>query len=213
MELIKTIDLWTEQYENQYECFNGAFVDGFEKERIPFDKYKILKNCNCIITNSNGLNIRNKQNAIVFYKDSKPVRLIVINKDTNIDVCINNALKQYFNGIILKELYDKNNITFSIIDLGETPIINSVQTPELDVGSCDRWNLLYNMLKGSYTESDTTYGNFSDDKYIFIPNIYLTYELVTDKEKFLITHSCAFINEIKSRLIPIQDNSVLTDMQ
>lgn len=29
--VIKTIDLWTEQYKNHYECFNGAFVDGFEK--------------------------------------------------------------------------------------------------------------------------------------------------------------------------------------
>lgn len=28
MEIIKTIALWTEQYKNHYECFNGAFVDG-----------------------------------------------------------------------------------------------------------------------------------------------------------------------------------------
>lgn len=26
METIKSIDLWTEQYENQYECFNGALL-------------------------------------------------------------------------------------------------------------------------------------------------------------------------------------------
>ncbi len=30
MKTIKTIDLWTERKENHYECFNGAFVDGFE---------------------------------------------------------------------------------------------------------------------------------------------------------------------------------------
>ena len=47
MKVIKTVDLWTEQYENQYECFNGAFVDGFEN-KIAFDEYKIIKNCNCI---------------------------------------------------------------------------------------------------------------------------------------------------------------------
>lgn len=46
---IKTIDLWTEQFKNHYECFNGAFVDGFENNNIPFDRYKIVKNCNCII--------------------------------------------------------------------------------------------------------------------------------------------------------------------
>lgn len=33
-----------------YECFNGAFIDGFENDRIPFDEYKVVKNCNCIIT-------------------------------------------------------------------------------------------------------------------------------------------------------------------
>ena len=34
MKVIKTVDLWTEQYENQYECFNGAFVDGFENNNV-----------------------------------------------------------------------------------------------------------------------------------------------------------------------------------
>lgn len=28
MNFIQTIDLWTEQRDNHYECFNGAFVDG-----------------------------------------------------------------------------------------------------------------------------------------------------------------------------------------
>ena len=42
MKTIKSIDLWTEQYENHYECFNGAFVDGFENNKIAFDEYKII---------------------------------------------------------------------------------------------------------------------------------------------------------------------------
>ena len=67
--IIKTIDLWTEQLKNHYECFNGAFVDGFENNNIPFDRYKIVKNCNCIITvSSKNINISNKHNCIVFYK-------------------------------------------------------------------------------------------------------------------------------------------------
>lgn len=49
MNIIKTIDLWTEQKENHYECFNGAFIDGFDNPNIPFNKYKIVKNCNCTI--------------------------------------------------------------------------------------------------------------------------------------------------------------------
>ena len=70
---------------------SGAFVDGFENGNIPFNSYKILRNCNCIITsNQDNLNISNKQNSIIFYKDDVPVRLMVINKETDIDKCIMN---------------------------------------------------------------------------------------------------------------------------
>ena len=213
MKTIKTIDLWTEQHENHYECFNGAFVDGFENNKIPFDEYKIIKNCNCIINVSqNDIHISNKHNAIVFYKDKIPVRLMVINKNTDVDKCIEVALNQYFEDSILKDYYDKLKIKFSVIDMKEESTFkeNDDITKETDIGSCDRWKLLYNMLKGSYTESDTSYGNFASDKYEFIPNLFIKYELVTDSEKFEIEHKCAFINTIKTRLIPIQENSNLT---
>lgn len=213
MKTIETIDLWTEQHENHYECFNGAFVDGFENNKIPFDEYKIIKNCNCIINvNQNDIHISNKHNAIVFYKDKIPVRLMVINKNTDVDKCIEVALDQYFEDSILKDYYDKLKIKFSEIDMQEESIFkeNDDITKETDIGSCDRWKLLYNMLKGSYTESDTSYGNFASDKYEFIPNLFIKYELVTDSEKFEIEHKCAFINTIKTRLIPIQENSPLT---
>lgn len=212
MKTIKSIDLWTEQNENHYECFNGAFVDGFENNKIAFDEYKIIKNCNCIITvNNPNINISNKHNAIVFYKDKNPVRLMVINKNTDIDKCIKIALTQYFENETLQVLYDNLQIKSSIIDIKETPIFNNADfIKEIDVGSCDRWNLLYNMLKGSYTESNTQYGNYQSDKYEFIPNIFIKYELTTDIEKFEIEHKCAFINTIKTRIIPIQENSNLT---
>ncbi len=213
MKLINTVDLWTEQYENQYECFNGAFVDGFDNDNIPFDEYKIVKNCNCIIDVENpDIKINNKHNAIVFYKNKEVVRLVVLNKDTDIDKCISVALDQYYGDKILRDIYEKNNITCKFLDMQEEPIVKEFNDNkrETDVGSCDRWNLLYNMLKGSYTESDTSYGNFESDRYEFIPDVYIKYELSTNTEKFLIEHKCAFINTIKTRLIPIQDNSPLT---
>lgn len=43
MKIINSIDLWTEQHEDHYECFNGAFVDRFENNKIAFDEYKIIK--------------------------------------------------------------------------------------------------------------------------------------------------------------------------
>lgn len=212
MKIVKSIDLWTEQHENHYECFNGAFVDGFENNKIAFDEYKIIKNCNCIITVSNSnINISNKHNAIVFYRDKNPVRLMVINKNTDIDKCINISLNQYFNDGILQDLYDCIGIKFTRIDMNEEAIYNGVDsTKEIDVGSCDRWKLLYNMLKGSYTESDTQYVNFESDKYEFIPDLCIKYKLTIDTEIFEIEHKCAFINTIKTRLIPIQENSLLT---
>lgn len=212
MKIINSIDLWTEQHTNHYECFNGAFVDGFEKNKNPFNKYKIIKNCNCIITtNMKDVNISNKHNAIVFYDNDNPVRLVVINKETNIENCIDVAINQNFNGMKLKELYEKENINFSVVDMQEQAIYNnSDYTKEIDVGSCDRWKLLYNMLKGSYTEDDTPYGNHQSDKYEFVPDIQIKYELKTDTEIFEIEHNCAFINEIKTRIIPIQENSLLT---
>ena len=212
METIKSIDLWTEQYENQYECFNGAFVDGFENGKIAFDEYKIVENCNCIITTRNeDINITNKHKAIIFYKEKKPVRLAVINKNTDIDKCIKTALNQYFADGILQDLYNKIGINSNKIDMKEQLIFNNAdKTKEIDVGSCDRWKLLYNMLKGSYTESDTQYGNYESDKYEFIPNLCIKYKLITDTEIFEIDHKCAFINNIKTRLIPIQENSSLT---
>ena len=93
----------------------------------------------------------------------------------------------------------------------EKPILNNRKNEkEIDVGSCDRWKLLYNMLKGSYTEDDTPYGNYQSDKYEFVPNMQIKYNLKTDTEIFEIEHNCAFINEIKTRIIPIQENSNLT---
>ncbi len=213
LKVIRTIDLWTEQKENHYECFNGAFVDGFENGKIPFNEYKIIKNCNCIINVSlSDIHISNKHNAIIFYKEKVPVRLMVINKNTDVLKCIDIALSQYFEDTILNDYFNKLDIKSSFKDLKEESIFKDIDdiAKEIDVGSCDRWNLLYNMLKGSYTESDTVYGNFSNDKYEFIPNLFIKYDLETDTERFEIEHKCAFINTIKTRIIPIQENSNLT---
>lgn len=180
MNIIKTIDLWTEAKDNHYECFNGAFVDGFENGNIAFDRYKVVKNCNCIIeVSSDAINIKNKHHAIIFYKDEKPVRLMVVNKNTDVDKCISVALNQFFSDGVLSDLFLKNNIQREDIDLNEKPIYKENNgKDEIDVGSCDRWSLLYNMLRGFYTESDSEYGNFTNDKYYFIHNLLIKYKLI-----------------------------------
>lgn len=212
MNIIKSIDLWTEQNENYIECFSGAFVDGFENGNIPFDAYKVIRNGNCIITNNyDGLNISNKHNAIVFIKNNTPVRLMVLNEHTDIDNCINIALSQSFNGTTLKEAYDNFSIKRYDIDLGQQPIHNnSNKENQIDVCSCDRPSLLDNMLEGCYTQSDTNYGKSNSySNYSFVPNITIWYDFTTDTEQFEIEHSCAFLNENMTRIIPLQDNSLL----
>ena len=214
MNIIKTIDLWIEAKDNHYEGFNGAFVDGFGNGRIAFDRYKVVKNCNCVIEVSvENIRVKNKHHAIIFYKNNKPVRLMVINKKTNVDKCISVALNQYFDDELLSDLYKKYNIQREDIDLKEEPIFNGNEDKdEIDVGSCDRWSLLYNMLKGFYTEDNSEYGNFANDKYYFMPNLLLHLSLTVENEKFEITHKCAFMNTIETRIIPIQENSSLTGL-
>ena len=206
MKVIKTIDLLTEQKIDHYECFNGCFIDGRGENGLPFSRYEIIRNCNCLIScNNKNINISNKHHAIVFYKDNIPVRLMVINKNTDVDKCVRVALDQNFGTGNLRDLYKTNQIESKEIDLKEKPIENQSDfDKEIDVGSCDRWKLLFNMLKGSYTESDTDYGNYQNDRYEFLPNISIKYELKIKNIKFEIEHECAFINAIKTRIIPIQ---------
>ena len=211
MQIIRSIDLWTEQMDNHLDCFWGAFIDGFEDNNIPFDSYKVIKNCNCAITSNSDLNITNKHNAIVFYKDGKPVRLMVVNANTNVDWCIKKALEQNFHGTTLEHLFELLSIEREDVDLKEKTIDNNKDhSKEIDVGSCDRPSLLECMLEGSYTESDTGLGkNDKEFEYEFIQEIYIKYSLMTDDEIFSIEHHCAFINKDGSRLIILQDNSEL----
>lgn len=94
MKQIETIDLWTEQHPNQFECFNGAFIDGVSCNKLPYDSIKIVRNCNCEIINNKDFPISNKHQAIVFYKSSKPIRLIVACKKTDLEKLYLNSLNQ-----------------------------------------------------------------------------------------------------------------------
>lgn len=171
-----------------------------------------MRNCNCIITsNQDNLNISNKHNSIIFYKDNEPVRLMVINKETNIDYCIKEALSQSFNNSTLRDIFSTIKIRRTEVNLNQPAVENnSDKQKEIDVLSCDRPSLLECMRKGNYTEGDMNFGKKnSDNSYNFNSNIFIQYKLTTDTEYFLIQHHCAFINKNMTRIIPLQDNSSL----
>lgn len=209
--LYKTVDLWTEPHTNYQSLFDGGFSDGINQADFPFDKYKIVYNCNCVISYDYDINITNKHQAIVFYKRSLPVRLMVINKDTDVKTCIETALQQPFLTSNLKDLYQKNTIQKYVIDLKQQPIFNKADAAkEIDVCSCDRINLLYSMLHGNYKEDDYKgRDGFQTNQWDFIPHMSMTYRLTTDTESFVISHQCAFINKTRKSIIPVQKESSL----
>lgn len=205
MKKVDTIDLWTEQHPNHYECFNGAFIDGFENGNLPFDSYKVIKNCNCIISNNSDIPIGNKHHAVVFYKNKIPVRLMVICKDTKVDSLLNNALNQKSGNKLLCKIFDDQKIKSTEINLNEKPIFNEYNSDkEIDTGSCDRFSLLKSMLSGSYTEDNTNFGHYDSDRYFYVKNLIVTYYLKTDTEIFDIAHEGGFLNDLKTRIIILQ---------
>lgn len=204
LNIIETIDLWTEAKDNHQECFDGAFSDGFNGDTIPFDSFKIVKNCNCFIhTFPKNMKINNKHNAVVFYKDGVPVRLMVLNKNTNVEECISNALKQPFKGGLLINLYNEYGITSTTVDMKEEPIEKEGITKEMDVGSSDRYSLLKSMLEGSYTEEESSVG--VDKETLYPKERMIKYTLATDEELFDIRHTYSFTNKEGDRIIPLQD--------
>ncbi len=211
MKTISTTDIWTEQHANHYDCFNGAFVDGIEGNVLPYDRYKVVKNCNCIISTSSGggLVVGNKHNAIIFYNKGEVVRLALLDEKTDVDKCIKKALAQPIGHITIDELLKFRKVQRKIIDLKEKPIYNKHNgKDEMDIGSCDRLSLLKCMLGGSYTESETVLGNFTNNDLDFNPDIKIYYKLVTDEENFEISHRGAFLNN--DRAIILQENSSLS---
>ena len=212
MKEINSIDLWTEQMINHEECFSGAFVDGFDGNNIPFDSFKVIRNCNCVIfANNPSVNVSNKHNAIVFYKNNQPVRLLVINRETNVDKCIEIALNQVYNGVKLCDLFEKLGIKRKELDMKKEPILFGNISKEMDIGSCDRLTLLDSMLSGSYTENDTDYGKDNiDNDFHYDPTLGLIYILDTDEERFTILHSGAFVNSSNTRVIPLQCDGLNT---
>ena len=62
MKIVKSIDLWTEQHENHYECFNGGFIDGFENNIISLgilpDKENVRADVYADILNMEDIEIK-----------------------------------------------------------------------------------------------------------------------------------------------------------
>ena len=121
-------------------------------------------------------------------------------------------MEQRLNGKVLNEYLSQNNVKGKTVNLNEQHVFNEFnlgEHKELDVCSCDRLSLLKSMLKGSFTENGTCFGNLQDNDYSFNFNVEVNYKLETDCESFSIMHKGAFINKSNTRIIIIQNDSTL----
>lgn len=208
MKTIKTTDIWTEQYKNHFDCSCGAFIDGIENNF--YDEYKIVLNCNCIISPDKNIIVGNKHNAVVFYKNNEVVRLLLLTQGTEVEKCIKKALNQEVNGKKLGEILKEQGVKLQKVDLKEKPIFNENNLQkEMDICSCDRQALLDSFLKGSYTESETDLSSDECNEYNFNSQIKIDYYLKTDSEIFDVKHQGAFLNKTKTQAIILQLSSSL----
>ncbi len=213
--VVRTIDLWTELEPNSISCFEGAFIDGFVDGERPYDSYKVIYNGNCIIKVDNKkYKVRNKHQAIVFYKGGVPVRLLVANKETNMDRCIGKALEQKVSNEyrIMKEWGPIDLSWFQFkrtnVDLHQEPVENGVLiNEEIGVLSCDRPKLLTAMLSGSYTEDEPCCTAAVQVNYAYNGIVSISYYLETDTEVFSIKHGYSFYS--MGSMISVQVDSVL----
>lgn len=206
MKTINTTDIWTEPYKNYDDCTCGAFIDGIENDY--YDSYKVVLNCNCVISAPKEIVVGNKHNAVIFYKNGEVARLLLLTNETNVEKSINKALNQEINGEKLKTLLLKRGVKREKVDLKEKPIFNENNNKkEMDICSCDREPLLRAMLGGGYTESETVLGNHECNNYEFMPQIKINYYLKTDYEIFDIKHKGVFLNKTKTQAIILQASS------
>lgn len=210
MKTIESIDLWTEQYPkgHEFECIKGAFIDGVSSKIIPYDSIEIIRNCDCKITNNANLNISNKHNAVIFYKNLSPIRLLVFNYIGDLSKLLAEIFNQKIEKHNLKDLLNKFNVKITKEQLNS--ILSQSILEEIDIGSCDNVELLNAMLGGSYSTSDIGFGNNTNPDFVYNKKIKIKYLLKTKSNSFNIKHKGAFINTSQSRIIPIQVNGKIT---
>ena len=211
--LITTADVWTDRFPNNKENISGAFIDGWVGGR-PYDAVKAIKNCNCFyLVNGKTDTLRNKHNAIMFYKDKKCVRCAFLDDGTDLESQIKTALQQKVDDKTLLDIFDAHKIKIKTVDLKEKPIKNKYSA-DPDIASCDRYELLKCMLEGCYTEDKIGFqisGTWQNIKYN--PNADIEIKLTTDEEIIDIKHNALIYTNIQgfgNRIIIIQNESGIT---
>lgn len=229
-----TIDLWIEREANDKECFKGAFMDGIcridDHLHHPYNYIRVITNCNCqMYTNDENVKINNKHRVIIFYKTyhiidgksycrreriyHKPVRMLVVNNNTNINACLKDVATQK----IPEDKYEETMghflepwwVKIENIDMEEKPLdFPTIFEDEPNICSCHSEELLESYFEGHYRndkkddrEQEAQPLNYHP---FFSLILFLPLRNQKDLHSFEICHTGAYISDDYKIIIPTQ---------
>lgn len=236
--VISTIDLWLPHESNREITYDKVFRAGFDRKgertneaiTASYDSYKIVQNCYCDLDCSE-FRLAPRQTAIIFYREGKPIRLLIDNiSDEEVTKYINHALVQRVGSArynsSLTAIYDRLGITSSTIDMAKCipttrTIVRSIWHQKVKMAipkrsnskrshrrhqkpflaSCDRWDLFLQFIDNSKHDPAL------NQSYTFDPKFRLSCFLETNDEVFNIKHQGAYISADRTQYIMIQRNS------
>lgn len=179
-----------------------AFLDGSSSDRTTsaYDYFRVINNCQAkSFISINCLNLPEKHLAVIFYKNSQPIRLVLaagnhnfhkiqnllLNyyKDDNNRI-VHNRLKSIFTTAHL-EPHDQKNYSLATNTEPETKILSTRSYPTQHQNTSKYYSDLL----------EHTCQNFPKGKYILSPQILASYELEADGFRFLIQHQGGYSND------------------
>ncbi len=208
---IRSIDLRITQGARDYACYQRAFCEDLIKGKIiPYDHYKIVRNCETVFTNDFGILTPARRLAIVFYRQRIPIRLLVGSKDNNLDQAMKTVFETTVKGRTMRDwLKSELHLHPESVNLGQEGETN--ESEMANIASCHTWSSLQEAIM------DFT-GNNPEISWL-IKKGHFTLRLKTDTEFFNIQHEVALYPKIDRRkkskepksVILIQTHSPLTD--
>lgn len=185
---IRSIDLRIAQGPDDFICYKKAFCEDLMKGKgIPYNHYKIVRNCEAIFTNDFGILTPTRRLAIVFYRQGIPMRLLIGSKDNNLD----QIMKAVFETVVKKRTM--RDWLKSELHL-HPENVNLRQEGETDEGemanivSCYTWS--------SLQETIMNFTSNNPEACWLIKKGHFTLRLKTDAEDFNIQHEVALCPEI-----------------
>ena len=198
VKVYETIDLWTGNDLMNEECVLGAMLDGVNREHCPYTAFKVVHNCNCLVSCNEPGFIASKNQAIIFYDHTEPVRLAVLSTP-HLQQLISQALNQlipYTNFSLEDTLMYHGVVSYDVVGIAAESVKQDPESThglsgEADIWSCDRYEV--------FRQAVQAHG----ENLFYCPQLNLKYDLRIDDEIFSIVHQGGF-SDYKNVIIAFQ---------